>query len=50
MSNKRNHREYSNPLKLENTTLDGQWVIEDIMEEIQKFLESNENEITTNQN
>jgi hypothetical protein len=30
--------------------LNDQWVIEEIREEIKKFLEFNENEITTSQN
>jgi hypothetical protein len=33
-----------------NTVLNDQWVIEEIREEIKKFLEANENENTTYQN
>jgi hypothetical protein len=35
---------------LNNPLLNNQWVIEEIREEIKKFLEFNENENTTNQN
>jgi hypothetical protein len=36
--------------KLNNTLLNGQWVFDEIKEEIKKFLEINENENTTYQN
>jgi hypothetical protein len=50
LNNKRNLRKYSNTWRLNNTLLKNQWVTEVIMEEIKKFLESNENENTTYQN
>jgi hypothetical protein len=37
-------------LRLNNTLLNNQWVIEEIREEINRFLEVNENENTTYQN
>jgi hypothetical protein len=37
-------------LEKNNTFLNNQWVIEEIREEIKKFLEFNENENTTYQN
>jgi hypothetical protein len=43
LHNKRNHRKYSNTWRLNNTLLKDQWVTE----EIQKFLEFDENENTT---
>jgi hypothetical protein len=46
LNNKRNYRKYSNTLRLNNTLLNDQWVIEEISEEIKKFLASNENEST----
>jgi hypothetical protein len=39
-----------NNLKLNNTLLNDQWVIDEITEEIKRFLEVNENENTTYQN
>jgi hypothetical protein len=45
-----NSRKYSNNWRLNNTILHGQWVIEEISEDIKKFLEFNENENTTYQN
>jgi hypothetical protein len=50
LSNKRNHRRYSNTQRLKNTLLKNQWVTEVIREKIKKFLETNENENTTYQN
>jgi intergrase/recombinase len=44
---KRNYRKYSKTWKLNNTLLNERWVTEEIMEEIKKCLESNENENTT---
>jgi hypothetical protein len=46
LSDKRNSRKYSNTQKLNNTLLQGQ-CIEEIREEITKFLEFNENESTS---
>jgi hypothetical protein len=37
-------------LEAEQTLLNDQWVIDEIKEEIKRFLEVNENENTTNQN
>jgi hypothetical protein len=39
---------YSNAWRANMMLLHDQWVIEEIMEEIKNFLESNENESTTN--
>jgi hypothetical protein len=50
LNNKRDHRRYSNTWRLNNTMLNNQWMLEEIREEIKKFLESNENENTTYQN
>ena len=36
--------------KLNNTLLNNQWVKEEILKEIRKYLETNENENTTYQN
>jgi hypothetical protein len=47
---KRNYRKHSKTWKLNNTVLNEQWVIEEIRENIQMFLDSNENENTTYQN
>jgi hypothetical protein len=44
LTNKRNYIKYSNTQGLENILLNDQWVTEEIRGEIQKFLESNENE------
>jgi hypothetical protein len=43
-STERNYRKHSNAWGLKNTLLNDQWVIEEIKEEMKKFLESNENE------
>jgi hypothetical protein len=43
LSNKRSNRKYSNNLRLNNTLLNGKWVIKEIREEIKEFLEFNEN-------
>jgi hypothetical protein len=37
-------------LEVDNTLLNDQWVIDEIKEEIKRFLEDNENENTTYQN
>jgi hypothetical protein len=48
-NNKSNRRKYTNNWRL-NNTLNDQWVIVKIREEIKRFLEVNENENTTYQN
>jgi hypothetical protein len=50
LNNKRNSRKYSNNWRLNNTFLHEEWVIEEIREEIKKFLELNENESIIYQN
>jgi hypothetical protein len=50
LNNKRNNRKYSNTWTLNSTLLNDQWVMEEIREEIKKFLESIVNENTTYQN
>jgi hypothetical protein len=45
-----NKRHCTNTCRLKYTLLNDRWVIEEIREEILKFLESNENENTTFQN
>jgi hypothetical protein len=47
ISNKNNSKKHSNNWKLNNTLLNDQWVIDEIKEEIKRFLEVNENENTT---
>jgi hypothetical protein len=49
LNNKNNSRKHKNNLRLNNTLLNDQWVIEEIREEITRFLEANENENTTYQ-
>jgi hypothetical protein len=49
LNNKSSSRKYTNNWRLNNTLLNNQWVIEEIREEIKKFLEFNENENTTYQ-
>jgi hypothetical protein len=46
LKNKRNSRKYSNNWRLNNKLLHDSWVMEEIREEIKKFLEFNENEST----
>jgi hypothetical protein len=41
-NNKNNSRKYANNWKLNNTLLNDQWVIDEIREEIKRFLELNE--------
>ena len=41
---------HSNTWRLNNMLLNNEWVRNDIKKEIKKFLERNENELTTNQN
>jgi hypothetical protein len=50
LNNKNNSRKHANNWKLNNTLLNDQWVIDEITEEIKRFLEVNENEIMTYQN
>jgi hypothetical protein len=50
LNNKNNSKKHANNWKLNNTLLNNQWVINEIKEEIYKFLEVNENENTTYQN
>jgi hypothetical protein len=49
-NNKSNRRKYSNTWRLNNMLLNDQWVIEEIREEMKKFLEFNENQSITYQN
>jgi hypothetical protein len=50
LNNKSNIRKCTNNWRLNNTFLNNQWVIVEIKEEIQSFLEVNKNENTTYQN
>jgi hypothetical protein len=50
LNNKNNSRKYVKNWKLNNTLLNDQWVIDERKEEIERFLEVNENENTTYQN
>jgi hypothetical protein len=50
INNKNNSKKHANNWKLNNTLLNDQWVIDDIKEEIKRFLEANENENMTYQN
>jgi hypothetical protein len=50
LNNKSTDKKHANSWKLNNSLLNEQWVIDDIKEEIKKFLEVNENENTTYQN
>jgi hypothetical protein len=50
LNNKNNSRKHANNWKLNNTLLNDQWVINEIKEEIKRFLEVNENENMTYQN
>jgi hypothetical protein len=50
LNNKRSNRKYSNNWRLNNMLLNDQWVTEEIIQEIKKFLEFNENENRTYQN
>jgi hypothetical protein len=44
LKNKSNSRKYANNWRLNSTWLSDQWVIEEIREKINRFLEVNENE------
>jgi hypothetical protein len=50
LNNKNSSRKHGNNWRLNNTLLNDKWVIEEIREEIKKFLEFNENENITYQN
>jgi hypothetical protein len=50
LDSKSSSRKYTNNWRLNNTILNDQLVIEEIREEVKKFLEFNENENTTYQN
>jgi hypothetical protein len=47
IKNKNNIKKHANYWKLNNTLLNDQWVIDEIKEEIKRFLEVNENENKT---
>jgi hypothetical protein len=49
LNNKNNSRKYASHWKLNNTLLNNQWVIDEIKEEIKRFLEVKENGNTTYQ-
>jgi hypothetical protein len=44
LNNKNKNKNHANSWKLNNSLLSEQWVIDEIKEEIKKFLEVNENE------
>jgi hypothetical protein len=46
-NNNNSSRKYTNNWRLNNTCLNDQWVIEEIIVEIKRFLEANESENTT---
>jgi hypothetical protein len=50
LNNKTNRKKHANSWKLNNTLLNDQWAIDEIKEEIKRFLEVNENENMTHQN
>jgi hypothetical protein len=50
LNNKNEDKKHANSWKLNNSLLNEQWIINEIKEDIKKFLEVNENENTTNQN
>jgi hypothetical protein len=50
LNNKNKDNKHANSWKLNNSLLNEEWVIDEIKEEIKKFLEVNENENTTYQN
>jgi hypothetical protein len=50
INNKNSSKKHVNNWKLNNTLLNDEWVINEIKEEIKRFLEVNENENTTYQN
>jgi hypothetical protein len=50
LNNKNNSRKYANNWKLNNILLNDRWVIDEIKDEIKRFMEVNENENMTYQN
>jgi hypothetical protein len=50
INNKNSSKKHVNNWKLNNTLLNGEWVIDEIKQEIKRFLEVNENENMTYQN
>jgi hypothetical protein len=50
LDNKNNSKKHAKNWKLNNTLLNDQWDIDEIKEEIKRFMEVNENENTTYQN
>jgi hypothetical protein len=50
LNNKNKDKKHANSWNLNNSLLNEQWVIDEIKEEIKKFMEVNENENTTYQN
>jgi hypothetical protein len=50
VNNTNNSKKHANCWKLNNSLLNEQWVINEIKEEMKRFLEVNENEKTTYQN
>jgi hypothetical protein len=50
LKNKNNNKKHASSWKQNNTLLNDQWVIDEIKEEIKRFLEVNENENMTYQN
>jgi hypothetical protein len=50
LKNKSKDKKHANSWKLNNSLLNEQWIIEEIKEEIKRFLEVNENENRTYQN
>jgi hypothetical protein len=47
LNNKNKDKKHTNSWKLNNSLLNEQWVVNEIKEEIKKFLEVSENENTT---
>jgi hypothetical protein len=50
INNKNSSKNHANNWKLNNKLLNYEWVIDEIKEEIKRFLEVNDNENTTYQN
>jgi hypothetical protein len=50
LNHKNNNKNHASIWKLNNTLLNNQWVIDEIKEEIKRFLQVNENENTIYQN
>jgi intergrase/recombinase len=50
INNKNSSKKYANNWNLNNTLLNDQWIIDEIKEEIKRFLKVNENENMTYQN